>query len=314
MMQRFTTLVTAAATYDLVDLPTLKTELSIPTDKTADDAWLQQAIRQVSGSISRYCNRSGSESAQASFPVEIVQDLFYPERDAYPYQVPGGADVLQLSHWPVVPITTLLTSADTPSGNVLTFASTALPNAGAPPVDGVDNIAAAISAGQPVNGLNIDASVTVSSLTPTSVTLSKPILGDIPAATPINFGISIAITDPPNSSPQGLVQGTDFVVDTTCGHLTKLDTFMAYPTMWMPVKTVVLYASGYAPLPDDLIDAALRWLTMRWKDRGRDPALKSIEQPLVGTYNYWVGGPKTTGGVPEEIAELLDAYRVPVAL
>jgi hypothetical protein len=224
-MKRVTTLLNAPDTYDLVTLDMVKTELQLSDD--ANDPWLTQALSQVSGSIARYCNRSNADASEASFAVEVVQDLFYPDRDAYPYQVPGGLSVLQLSHWPVTNI------------------------------------------------------------------------------------VSVTVTDPPGSDTT-LVADTDYVVDPGVGHLLRLDPFSAYPTIWLPIKTVVKYGGGYKTIPPDVQDAALRWVTMRWQSRGRDPNLKSIEQPMAGTQTFWVGAPPSAGGVPVEIAELLDKYRVPV--
>lgn len=89
-----TALFSGGGQYDLIDLATVHDELDIPTSKTSDDAFLQRAISQVSAQVAKYCNRV--------FPVETVRDTIYPERDAYPWQTPGGVSPLQLSRWPVV--------------------------------------------------------------------------------------------------------------------------------------------------------------------------------------------------------------------
>jgi hypothetical protein len=67
--------------------------------------------------------------------------------------------------------TPFTTSADTPSGNVLPFSSTA-----------------GIVKGQQVNGTNIQTGATVQSLTGTSVTMSAAVTGDVPAGSTIIFG------------------------------------------------------------------------------------------------------------------------------
>jgi len=293
-LQRVTTLITPAATYALVALEDVKIELGIPDTDTSKDALLTRYINEVSGAISRYCNRSPLDFNEASFPVELVQDLFYPDRDAYPYQVPGGTSALQLARWPLVPTVTLMTSADAPSGNVLPFASTS-----------------GIAQGQPVNGLNLPPSATVAEVSATSVTLNAPVALDLPAGTKINFGISIVIVDPPGTST-ALVQNTDFVVNPAFGQLIRLDQFQAYPTLWTPVATTVVYSGGYSSIPDDVQGAAMRWITQRFSDRGRNPNLRAKEEPGVGREEYWVGGPPMSGGVPAEIAEPLDSYRTPV--
>src|SRR6185437_8315023 len=81
-----------AGPYDLTDLATIRLELSI-TDNS-QDAWLQNAISQVSLVIANYCNRV--------FPVETIQDAIYYQMDPYPYQVPGGNEPLTLSRFPLV--------------------------------------------------------------------------------------------------------------------------------------------------------------------------------------------------------------------
>ena len=226
-MQRVTSLLSAADSYNLVDLDTVRTELKLAANDTGNDAWLTNVIGQISGAIARYCNRSNADASEASFAVETVQDLFYPERDNYPYQVAGGLSVLQLSHWPVKNI------------------------------------------------------------------------------------LSVVVSDPPGTNTT-LVADTDYVLNAALGQLVRLDPFMAYPVVWQPIKTVVQYEGGFEEIPADVVDAALRWITMRWADRGRDPNLKSIEQPMVGTKTFWVGAMPQTGGVPSEIATMLDKYRVPV--
>jgi hypothetical protein len=78
--------------YDLVDLPTVKSELNL-TD-TSKDALLLRWITQASAAGARFCNRV--------FPVETVQDQVFPPRDYYPAPtVIGGAKPLQLSRWPI---------------------------------------------------------------------------------------------------------------------------------------------------------------------------------------------------------------------
>ena len=67
-------------------------------------------------------------------------------------------------------------------------------------------------------------------------------------------------------------------------------------------------------VPSDVVDAALEMITARWHRRGVNPYLRSLEQPGLGTETYWVGGPPSSGGLPEAIAEMLDRqYRVPTA-
>lgn len=76
------------------------------------------------------------------------------------------------SSTPLAPLDTvaLLTSADTPSGNALPFASTT-----------------GVAAGMSVAGTNIPGNTTVTAATPDSVSLSNPVLGDAPSGTAVTF-------------------------------------------------------------------------------------------------------------------------------
>ncbi len=75
----------------------------------------------------------------------------------------------------------------------------------------------------------------------------------------------------------------------------------------------VLVSYLYASIPADIIDAALRLITGRFKARGRDPMLRSQGDPgIVGTKQFWVGPlPGQNGAIPPEVAGILDIYRTP---
>jgi hypothetical protein len=51
---------------------------------------------------------------------------------------------------------------------------------------------------------------------------------------------------------------------------------------------------GQTKIPDDVVDAALRLVTMRFKQKGRDPMLMSQSQPNLGDKRWWVGVPVRT--------------------
>jgi hypothetical protein len=86
-----TLLSTALSNYDLTTLPVVKDELDIKDN--SKDATLKRYITSASAAASQYCNRK--------FQLEEIQDEFWPDRERYQYQLPGGVDVLQLSRWPV---------------------------------------------------------------------------------------------------------------------------------------------------------------------------------------------------------------------
>jgi hypothetical protein len=102
-MASITTVVTPAPTYDLIDLATVKDALDLNDNK--GDAFLKKAIGFVSAEIAQFCNRV--------LPLETLTDEFWPARDPYPYQVPGGIAPLQLSRWPLKIVTTVVENGDT---------------------------------------------------------------------------------------------------------------------------------------------------------------------------------------------------------
>jgi hypothetical protein len=211
--------ISGATDDNLIDLDEIKSELKIDPDDTSNDVWLERTIGQVSRSISSYCNRR--------FHVERMQDAFYIQQDPYPYQVPGGVGVLQLSRWPVKTLESVTQRFSADSTNALT-------------------------------------------------------------------------------------NGTDFALDGENGELLRLDSGTGINIRWEALPTTVLYSAGYDDIPDDVVVAALRWMVWRWSERTRDPTLKATQQPDYGTKSYWVGGPPMSGGVPQEIASLLNNYRSPV--
>ncbi len=95
-----TTVLTAAANYDLTTLANIKDDLAIPATDTTSDTTLTRFITEQSQLVGQYCNRV--------FPIETVQDTITLDRDVYPYQVPGMQAVLQLSRWPVVTVTSVV--------------------------------------------------------------------------------------------------------------------------------------------------------------------------------------------------------------
>jgi hypothetical protein len=101
------TIVTAASSYDLTTLENIKDDLAIPDTDTSSDATLARFITEQSALVAQYCNRV--------FPIETMQDVIYPDRDPYPYQVTGMLSELMLSRWPVVSVASV---TDTVAVNV----------------------------------------------------------------------------------------------------------------------------------------------------------------------------------------------------
>ena len=95
---QITTIVQAAASSDLVDLPTVKTLLDLQDNGL--DTYLKLVITQASAAAQGFCNRP--------FVVETLVDRFWPQRDIYPGILRGGVAPLQLTRWPVVAVTSVV--------------------------------------------------------------------------------------------------------------------------------------------------------------------------------------------------------------
>jgi hypothetical protein len=106
------TVLTAASSHDLTTLDNIKDDLAIPNTDTSSDATLARYITEQSMMVAQYCNRV--------FPIEAVQDVIYPDRDPYPYQVTGMLPELQLSRWPLVAITLVTDTVAVNVANTLT--------------------------------------------------------------------------------------------------------------------------------------------------------------------------------------------------
>ena len=216
MREVISTVVDAAADYDLTDIATAKAELSIPLNDTTSDKFLAQAITQESKAISNYCNRV--------FPQETVSDLIYLDRSHSSQLVSGS--VLQLSRYPVISVASVIEDA----------------------------------------------------------------------------GMSDAVT---------LVSGTDFSLNAANGQLLRLDSSLLL-RRWTAASITVQYDAGFSDIPDDLVMACLRLVTLRFKAKDRDPALMSEDSPGVGTQRWWVGSqPGQDGYFPPEVVGILDSYRAP---
>ena len=109
-----------------------------------------------------------------------------------------------------------------------------------------------------------------------------------------------------------LVLGTDFLLDAEHGQLIRLN-HLGYPTHWKSSPVVAIYQTGYADIPDDLVEAAMMLIKMRWFARMRDPLIRSQNAVGIFEQSYVMGtGPGGTDDMPAEVTALIDRFRVPV--
>lgn len=213
------TVIVKATSYDLAKIADIKTLFNI-TD-TASDAALALMITRASAAAQNYCNNA--------FVVETIKDQFYPGSDGFPWTVKYDFDLLQLTRWPVVTISSLVETI----GGVVTT----------------------------------------------------------------------------------LVEGTDFIDDSSLGQLTRLNTYAGAPatpyepTVWRSNPVTVQYTAGFSPIPLDVADAVEIIVKGKYYGQTRDPMLRSENVPGVLSAAWFaVDG----NGMPYEAVSKLSQYRVPV--
>jgi len=284
------TVISAASTYDLTTLADVKDDLGITS--TASDATLARMISAVSAAVANYCN--------TVFPVETVCDTFYPDRLSALYDIPTKVRPLILSRGPVV-------------RTASSFATAGIISTGATLLSFTASISGAgIVKGSPVWGSYVPdgtAVVTVDTAAH-SVTLTQGVSAAIAAGTTIFFGPRVTVTDT-SGTETDLTLGTDYDIDPDTGFLIRLNSATGFPRMWSKYLTKIWYQAGYPTIPLDVADAAIRLVVGRFKARGRDPTIRSQDQPNVGNTTYWIGNPGGGGVFPEDIQGILDNYRVP---
>lgn len=96
-----TTVMTAAESYDLTTLAIVKDELSIKDG--ASNTILQRYLTSASAAATQYCNRV--------FQAETIKDEFWAQRDRSPRVVTSRIELLQLSRWPIVSVTSVTENA-----------------------------------------------------------------------------------------------------------------------------------------------------------------------------------------------------------
>lgn len=274
-----------AGAYDLTTLARAKLWLSLPDSDTAHDTFLAMVITQASLVAKTYCERV--------FAVEGLTDVLRFDAVALPErQAP-----LQLSRKPVV-ATTLNTGALAALGaTVLLFSSTA-----------------GAAAGYPASAAGIPPGTTVASVVANvSVTLSAPLTAPIASGSPVTFGLAVSQLDALGADT-ALVLGADYLLDTDAGRLIRLDADGEL-ARWDSRTATVAYRAGYAAAPADLEGACHELIAGRWHARGRDPMLRSRDQPGgVGRQEWWVGGPPGSGALPQSVMTVLDLYRSAAAI
>ncbi|SHJ70356.1 Phage gp6-like head-tail connector protein [Bradyrhizobium lablabi] len=111
-----------------------------------------------------------------------------------------------------------------------------------------------------------------------------------------------------------LVENTDFRVNYDTGTLIRLDSLNFYPRKWAAWPIVAKFVGGFADIPEDIEDAIIRMVTRRYASKGRDPNLKQQSIPGVIEQQFWISTGTESGNFANDIADVLNSYRVPVSV
>lgn len=92
-----TTVITPATSWALTQIDTVKDDWGI--DDASDDLFIARAITRCSRAAANFCNRT--------FAIETVQDLISLRRDPWPRMIREKPELLQLTRWPIVTVTSV---------------------------------------------------------------------------------------------------------------------------------------------------------------------------------------------------------------
>jgi len=290
-----TTVLAAAATYDLTDITTARNELGINGTDAQYDVWLKRAITQVSRAIATDTNRV--------FAPETVQDAFGIQQDPYPYQKPGGAAVLQLSRWPVLAVSSVTQTTAPGTTQALIEGADFRVDAATGRLLRLNSFTGAVTTWEPLSvtviysggyGAAVSESHTVGG-SPYQVTVADAASFSCDQSVAYANGTALArVAASPSHGQYSVAAG--------------VYTFNAADS-----GQTLSFAYATLGIPDDLVEVALRLITARFKAKDRDPALIQQDTPGVGTQRWWFGGaPGQKGPFPPDIAGFLDNYRMPV--
>jgi len=286
-----TALVSQAASYNLASLLAVKDELDIKAYDKSQDVWLLRAIGQASALVQSNC--------APRFAVEGWQETIRPDRGMECDGLARRRPIVQLARYPAVAISSV-TASPGMGTTTLTEGSDFSVNKECGHLLRLD----------PINGGPLPWSV--AKLTVQYVAGFGAIATEqcsISGSTPVVFANSGTFSlDQGVSDTNGVaftrVAGSpaslQYRVDVSSGQYT----FASADTG----KSVnVSYAFNI--IPDNVVEAVLRLVVQRFRQKGRDPALMERNSPTLGQQRWWVGTtPGQNGAMPPEIEGLLVPY------
>lgn len=294
---RISTVVTPSASYLLVDLATVKDELSIKTTDTTKDPALLRNIGFVSQIIINYC-----DVPFAPFAVEQRSDLFQFGADSFPGKRFAGEDRIALARCPAIAVQTV--SQALPNGTTQTL------------IAGTDYLVDL----QKGELLRLDSAGRITRWESYPLTVGyiagfgRLVTGEAATIPAAPYQVSAA-----NAAFFAFDQGVTYANGTALTPVTGTPTTGQYAVSSAGVyqfaaadtTKAVLLSYLCNTIPADLVSHTLEILTARWSSRGRDPALVQRETQGLGTEKFWFGSePGQDGELPPRIQAALDnTYR-----
>ena len=250
---------------------------------------------QVSKTIARHCKRS--------FVPEQVQDVFDVQQDPYPYQTPGGFAQLQLTRWPVLAVRSVVQSVALNTTQALSEGIDFRTDPATGCLLRLNPFTGAVSTWEAVPvtviytagyGALVMEAGTVPAAAPYAVTVSQAASFSCDQAVSYANGASLTpVTSLPMKGQYSVAAG--------------VYTFAAADT-----GSALTFSYATASVPEDLVEIALRLITVRFKAKDRDPTLIQQDTPGIGTQRWWFGGaPGQKGPFPPDITATLNDYRTP---
>lgn len=291
------TVLADAVSYNLTDLATAKSELSLKAADTSQDIWLTNiAIPQVSSSVQEHCKRP-------FVPLQL-QDAFDIEQDPYPYQTPGGFRALQLSVWPVLGLISVVQTLALDTPQVLTLGVDFRLDAGAGQLERLNPFTGVVTTWEalPVT-VTYTAGFGVLRGEPHTVP-SNPGPYTVTVSTAAAFSCDHQVTYA-NGSALARVTGAP-----AQGQYSVAAGVYAFAAADAGQALSIVYAT--VAIKPGLVDQVLRLISGRFYARGRDPTLVQRDTPGVGTQRWWFGGaPGQKGEFAPDIEAALEKFRVP---
>lgn len=286
--QVVTSITVPAYTQDLTTLATVLDDYGLTPSDSNDVlpyAFLRRAITRCSAAVESYCNRR--------FAAETIAETIYSDRDAFPYQTPGGLNPLQLSRWPLLSVTSVVQQDAGTSTTLVQFPSS-------DPTQNADYVVMP-NTGQLLRLDSFGEQMTWPAVV-YAVTYQAGYVLPVDPWAAATLYIAGNVVSAAGNLYQTTSGGTSGSTAPTGTGASISDGGVTWGYIG-PAQT--------RTLPMDLEDAVGRLVYLRYAERRRDPYIRSQAVASGGTTSYW-GSNTESGNFTPDILDILDKYRVPV--